>query len=101
MGSRHEGSAAGAHWVLGVLGCVTSSHPAAGIFSIVMNPTGFIKWDVMLSHNTLSKDAPFPFHRGASRTACHFLLRKDLPKFNHQVKIFHTDWELVLKMSAQ
>lgn len=78
MGSQHEGSAAAAHWVLGVLGCTTSSHTAVGIFSVVLNPTGFTKWDVTLSHNALSKDAPFPFYQGASHTARHFLLAKRL-----------------------
>lgn len=61
MRRQHEGSAVGAHWVLRVLRCISSSHTATGIFSTMLNPTVFTKCDAMLSHNTLSKDAPFPF----------------------------------------
>lgn len=73
--------------------CGAPPAPAAPqvFFSIVLNPTGFTEWDVVLSHNALSTDAPFPFSREASRTAWHFLLPTDLSMFNHRVKIFHAD----------
>lgn len=67
--SWHEGSAARAQRVLAVLGCPTSSHTTTGTLSVVLNPAGFTEWDMTPSHNMLSKDAPFPFRRAASRTA--------------------------------